>query len=282
VGANSTRTAYIYLEGKQIAETVINGATQYAHTDALGSPVAHTNQAVTVLNRTKYEPYGYTTAGTKPGPTVVGVATTGSAIGFTGHVNDPETDLVYMQQRYYDPVAGRFLSIDPVTTDANTGDSFNRYDYTNNNPYKYIDPDGRAPWPIELAKAIINIAKQGAKVGGREAAKGAAKEATKDGAKAATSNAARREVMRKEGIPTSQQPVSQSTNASGREYKYEVPKEGGGTEIKSVQQQTMDRSHPGENHWEAGKVKVDERTGEIRETNHGRPKLQNDKSKVDY
>lgn len=48
-----------------------------------------------------------------------------------------------MQQRYYDPVAGRFLSIDPVTTDANTGSSFNRYAYATNNPFKYIDPDGR-------------------------------------------------------------------------------------------------------------------------------------------
>lgn len=52
-----------------------------------------------------------------------------------------------MQQRYYDPAAGRFLSIDPVTTDANTGGSFNRYNYANNNPYNYIDPDGRdAKW----------------------------------------------------------------------------------------------------------------------------------------
>jgi RHS repeat-associated protein len=67
-------------------------------------------------------------------------------IGFTGHVNDADTGLVYMQQRYYDPVAGRFLSIDAVTTDANTGGSFNRYAYANNNPYKYIDPDGRNPW----------------------------------------------------------------------------------------------------------------------------------------
>lgn len=31
-----------------------------------------------------------------------------------------------------------------MTTDANTGGSFNRYAYAGNNPYKYIDPDGRA------------------------------------------------------------------------------------------------------------------------------------------
>jgi hypothetical protein len=48
-----------------------------------------------------------------------------------------------MQQRYYDPIAGRFLSVDPVTTDAATGSSFNRYVYGNNNPYKFKDPDGR-------------------------------------------------------------------------------------------------------------------------------------------
>jgi RHS repeat-associated protein len=141
--ATTTKKAYIYLAGKQIAETVVGGATQYVHTDALGSPVAHTNQAGGELNRTKYEPYGYTAAGTKPGATSADLTTTGSAIGFTGHVNDPDTDLVYMQQRYYDPVAGRFLSVDPVTTDANTGGSFNRYVYASNNPYKYVDPDGR-------------------------------------------------------------------------------------------------------------------------------------------
>jgi RHS repeat-associated protein len=65
-------------------------------------------------------------------------------IGFTGHVNDADTGLVYMQ-RYYDPIAGRFLSQDPVTTDAATGGAFNRYAYAQNNPYRYTDPDGREP-----------------------------------------------------------------------------------------------------------------------------------------
>jgi RHS repeat-associated protein len=120
-GPNTTSTAYIYLGGKQIAETVVGGLTQYVHTDALGSPVAHTNQAAAELNRTRFEPYGYTAGGAKPGVTTTGLSTTGSAIGFTGHVNDPQTDLVYMQQRYYDPIAGRFLSVDSVKTNMNTG-----------------------------------------------------------------------------------------------------------------------------------------------------------------
>ncbi|WP_353164423.1 RHS repeat domain-containing protein [Empedobacter brevis] len=95
-----------------------------------------------------------------------------------------------------------------------------------------------------------------------------------------TSREARRETMRREGIPTSQQPKSQSKNSSGREYTYEVPKKGGGKEIKSVQQQTMDRSHKEQPHWEAGTVKTV--NDNIRMNNYNRPKLINKKSKVDY
>jgi hypothetical protein len=88
--------------------------------------------------------------------------------------------------------------------------------------------------------------------------------------------------MRQEGIPTSQQPTKQTKDAAGRTYEYPVPKEGGGTEIKSVQDQTMDRTHPGEPHWEAGSVKTDPETGAIRTNKHGRPQLKNGKSKVKY
>ena len=87
--------------------------------------------------------------------------------------------------------------------------------------------------------------------------------------------------MQQEGIPTSQQPLSQSKNESGRQYQYEVPKEGGGTKIKSVQQQTKDRSHPGESHWEAGDVKTDD-AGNVINNRYGVPKLKNGKSKVNY
>ncbi|WP_234472157.1 hypothetical protein [Pantoea agglomerans] len=97
-----------------------------------------------------------------------------------------------------------------------------------------------------------------------------------------SSRAARRSAMRQKGIPTSQQPVSQSKNSSGWEYRYEVSKSGGRTTPATVQQQTMDVSHPEQPHWEAGNVKIDPRTGDIRMNDYGRPKIANPKSKAYY
>ncbi|HJU41066.1 MAG TPA: RHS repeat-associated core domain-containing protein [Tahibacter sp.] len=102
--------------------------TTYIHTDALRSPIAESRANGTLKSLTRYEPYGATLTATVQGP------------GFTGHVVDAATGLVYMQQRYYDSTAGRFLTVDPVSADTA---NFNRYGYANNNPYKYVDPDGR-------------------------------------------------------------------------------------------------------------------------------------------
>lgn len=140
-------TAYVYLAGKAIAEVNSVSGTQYVHTDALGSPVAHTGASGSLLNTTRFEPYGAVAQGTKPGPAT-------SLMGYTGHVQDPETDLVYMQQRYYDPMAGRFLSVDPVVTNRNTGRGFGRYHYAANNPYAYVDPDGREEKPKDEPKKL--------------------------------------------------------------------------------------------------------------------------------
>ncbi|WP_460877787.1 RHS repeat-associated core domain-containing protein, partial [Rhodanobacter koreensis] len=63
--------------------------------------------------------------------------------GYTGHVNDPDTGLVYMQARYYDPAVGRFISTDPAGLSAGNTFNFSRYAYANNNPVVNMDPDGR-------------------------------------------------------------------------------------------------------------------------------------------
>ncbi|WP_242103083.1 RHS repeat-associated core domain-containing protein [Lysobacter sp. M2-1] len=132
----NTYTNYVYLGGSLIAtrEWPVGGGTvttQYQHTDALGSPVVVTDANRQEVERTDYEPYGKPMRAGRDGP------------GYTGHVEDAATGLVQMQQRYYDPLLGRFLSVDPVTADGNTGDNFNRYKYAANNPYSFKDPDGR-------------------------------------------------------------------------------------------------------------------------------------------
>jgi len=48
-----------------------------------------------------------------------------------------------MQARYYDPVVGRFLSVDPMGVASDESFSVNRYRYAANNPIVYSDPDGR-------------------------------------------------------------------------------------------------------------------------------------------
>ncbi len=104
---------------------------RYIHTDALGSVAVVTDANRNVIERREYEPYGAVLTGVKDGP------------GYTGHVLDAATGMSYMQQRYYDPGLGRFLSVDPMATDLVTAWNFNRYIYAASNPYKFTDPDGR-------------------------------------------------------------------------------------------------------------------------------------------
>lgn len=65
-------------------------------------------------------------------------------------IDDTATGLTYMQARYYDPVIGRFLSIDPVNFSPGRPDMFNRYAYVANDPLNMVDPDGRQEMPAGL------------------------------------------------------------------------------------------------------------------------------------
>lgn len=104
----------------------------YYYTDAQGTPLMKTDAQGNVLAVLDYKPYGDQVLGTNA-----------SGPGYTGHVSDDDTGLVYMQARYYDPEVGRFLSIDPNTPSAGNIYTFNRASYANNNPIANIDPDGR-------------------------------------------------------------------------------------------------------------------------------------------
>ena len=119
--------------------------TTYYHNDGLGSVVAATNEAGAVLWRKDYAPFGEqidTTPDTE-------------RQSYTGKSHDEVTGLTYFGGRYYDPQVARFMSVDPVAfVDDNTM-SFNRYLYVNNNPYKYVDPDGE--FLNFVAKFVLDV-----------------------------------------------------------------------------------------------------------------------------
>jgi len=129
-------TNQIYLGKQRVAGHNTPGlgsgtpSVNYVLTDHLGTAEA-TADAARNITRMNYSPFGERIDGTASG------------VGYTGHVADPLTGFVYMQQRYYDPVVGRFFAPDPIDPSPIEGFNFNRYWYGNNNPYKYTDPDGR-------------------------------------------------------------------------------------------------------------------------------------------
>ncbi|QRY80304.1 RHS domain-containing protein [Pseudomonas sp. PDNC002] len=107
----------------------------YYHNDLLGSPVAATDESGKILWREHFRPYGER----QDAPYYFGYG----SLGFTGHAHGQFSGLAYMGARYYDPVIGRFLSVDPVGAKSDAPDSLSRYAYSSNNPFRYIDPDGR-------------------------------------------------------------------------------------------------------------------------------------------
>ena len=67
-------------------------------------------------------------------------------IRYRGYYFDVETNLYYLNSRYYDPEVGRFISLDAV--DYLAPDSIhglNLFAYCFNNPIMYADPSGHMP-----------------------------------------------------------------------------------------------------------------------------------------
>jgi hypothetical protein len=135
-----------------------------------------------------------------------------------------------------------------------------------------IQPDANASAAgIATGEALQMAAPIGDMSEGAQLLRGATKGAEEGSLAAGSERAAQREAMRQEGIPTSQQPASQEMTKAGRQYTYETPE---GTKVVQRNSGT-DSSHPGQVHVEAGSPKPGGQTDSI-----GRPRLQNDKTKV--
>ncbi len=143
-----------------LSGALANAATTitYYHNDLLGSPVAATDASGHVIWRESYRPYGERLTNDP--------ASTGNDVWYTSRRQDADTGLVYMGARYYDPVEGRFVSRDPVGFDEKNIQSFNRYAYANNNPYRFTDPTGAEGvatlWMDDTAPLVVTAQSFGA------------------------------------------------------------------------------------------------------------------------
>jgi RHS repeat-associated protein len=137
------------LAGTSVASVTEFEEIIYYHNDALGSPIAATDANGDVLWREEYAPYGSRLllesqeSDCSSGTCLPVESAWDEKQWFTGKLEESRTGIQYFGARWYEPELGRFLSVDPVGFREDNIFSFNRYSYANNNPYKFIDPDGR-------------------------------------------------------------------------------------------------------------------------------------------
>ena len=126
---------YVYAGSRRIVRIAGDSASYYL-ADHLGSTRALVDDEGAVTATYDYWPYG---------EILVSGGSEETHFRFTGHERDDEAGLDYMLERSYAFDIGRFLKPDPMQ-DAYPG--LSPYAYANNNPLKYVDPDGRVVYSV--------------------------------------------------------------------------------------------------------------------------------------
>ena len=117
--------------GMPLEEIRADGSVQWLHLDQAGSVRALTDETGVVSATFTWDAFG------------LPMTSTGSAstrLGFQGSYTDPDTGLLYLQARFYDPVTGQFLGIDPLVLATREP-----YAFANGDPLTFADPAGTSP-----------------------------------------------------------------------------------------------------------------------------------------
>jgi RHS repeat-associated protein len=132
----------------QVAEEVVGGAVERRYVYGLDR-ISQTQAGTTSIygydahGDVKYlmdgtgtvtDTYGYDAFGNLIGST----GTTPNVYRYQGEALDAETGVYYLRARYYDPVAGRFLTVDPLAAQGE-----HPYEYAGADPVNGHDPTGQ-------------------------------------------------------------------------------------------------------------------------------------------
>jgi len=107
----------------------------YLHTDHLGTPRKATDAQARVVWYWESDAFG--SSAPNEDPDGDGSRTTIN-LRFPGQYFDQESGLHYNWHRYYDAQTGRYIQSDPI----GLAGGINTYAYVENQPTKYVDPDG--------------------------------------------------------------------------------------------------------------------------------------------
>ncbi|MBT4495203.1 hypothetical protein HN800_04840 [bacterium] len=169
---NNYKVNYIYLADQRIAKLVrvkpivnnnlsnrqlpqIKPATTYYYVwDHLNSTSAVTDNNGNLTELIEYYPFGLSATDTNSDMT---------DYKYNDKLFDNDLELYFYGNRFYNPNTGRFISIDPLQNNlgsfipaAMTSSQYqNAYSYANNNPVKYIDPDGQLVFLAALAVSAL-------------------------------------------------------------------------------------------------------------------------------
>jgi len=114
----------------------------YIHTDHLGSWNTITDENGNLLQEQSFDAWGNRR---DPQTWRAFTATVPEPLfdrGFTGHEHLDAVNLIHMNGRVFEPVAGRFLSRDPFIDGVASSQGMNGYAYVHNSPLSFVDPSG--------------------------------------------------------------------------------------------------------------------------------------------
>jgi len=170
----STTYSYIY-DGSLLSQMTVAGHTLSFSYDANGTPLTVTfdgttyyyvtnlqGDVTTILTQARnpvanytYDAWGNIVAISGSLATTLGRY---NPLLYRGYVYDSETQLYYLQSRYYNPEIGRFLNADGLVSTGQGMLGNNMFAYCGNNPANRIDYTGQL-W-AEIWEGITEVAKE--------------------------------------------------------------------------------------------------------------------------
>jgi len=137
---NGTDTIWYYYDATgSLTGFELNGTAYFYVKNLQGDIIAIVNSSGTKVVEYLYDSWGKLISTTGSLASTVGVK---NPYRYRGYRYDTETGLYYLQSRYYDPLAKRFVNAD-VVIDSSAGlIGYDLFVYSANNPINYSDPTG--------------------------------------------------------------------------------------------------------------------------------------------